>query len=80
MLFVLEERIVAHGGRVGAQLGQTAKQQGALQQDVDEANLLRLKGFRLDEESRDDAHGHPDIGGDSALDTLSCYDAHCANL
>ena len=32
-----------------------------MQQDVDKANLLRLKGFRLDEEGRDDAHRHPDV-------------------
>ena len=76
MLLVLEERIIAHGRRVGAQLRQTAEQQRALQQDIYEANLLRLKGFRLDKKGRDDAHGHPDIGGDGALDALSCYDTH----
>ena len=76
MLLVLEERIIAHGRRIGAQLRQTTKQQGTLQQNVNKANLLRLKGFRLDKKGRDDAHHHPDIGGNGALDALSCYDTH----
>ena len=56
----------------------TTEKQGALQKNINEPNLLGLKGFRLDEKGRDDAHSHPDIGGDGALDTLSCYDAHDA--
>ena len=76
MLLILEEGVIAHSGRVGAQLGQTAKQQGTLQQNVDESNLLGLKGFRLDEKRRDDAHGHPNVGSYRAFDALSRYDAH----
>ena len=80
VLLILEEGIVAHGRRIGAQLRQTAEQNGALEQDVDESDLLRLQGFRLDEKGRDDAHGHSDIGGDGAFDALSCYNTHNVSL
>ena len=73
---VLEKGIEAHRRRGGAQQSQATEQQRTLQQHVNQANLLGLKGFRLDEESRDNAHCHPDVGGDSAFDALPRYDAH----
>ena len=76
VFLILEEGIVAHGRRVGAQLRQAREQQRALQQDVNQPNLLWLKGFCLHKEGCNNAHSHTYIGGYGALDALSCYYAH----
>ncbi len=76
MFLVLEERVIAHGRRVGTQLRQSRKQDGTLQQHVNQADLLWLKRLGLDEKRSDNAHGHPDIGGYRSLDALSRYDTH----